>query len=174
MLISDFNDFSSEPNVEKTLRDIVGHRQVACFKVTDPLDATLPPAGRYAISDGSRQIKMDTSQQAIRQRYQVDFERSQQEVIDYLRRYQVPLVTIDTDENPNELLQQVFPETMNPEDLIQQLAPMRTPIPSGSGCCSRLVGDHRSVCHRCGLRVFSVVKALSGKHLPAGGPEVAV
>ena len=51
-------------------------------------------------------------QQAIRQRYQVDFERSQQEVIDYLRRYQVPLVTVDTDENPNEL-QQVFLETMN-------------------------------------------------------------
>jgi uncharacterized protein (DUF58 family) len=110
MLISDFSDFLSEPNVEKTLRDIVGHRQVVCFKVTDPLDATLPPAGRYAISDGSRQIKMDTSQQAIRQRYQVDFERSQQDVIDYLRRYQVPLVTVDTDENPNELLQQVFPK----------------------------------------------------------------
>jgi len=110
MLISDFSDFLSEPNVEKTLRDIVGHRQVVCFKVTDPLDATLPPAGRYAISDGSRQIKMDTSQQAIRQRYQVDFERSQQDVIDYLRRYQVPLVTVDTNENPNELLQQVFPK----------------------------------------------------------------
>jgi hypothetical protein len=53
---------------------------------------------------------MDTSQQGIRQRYQVDFERSQQEVIEYLRRYQVPLVTVDTDENPNELLQQVFPK----------------------------------------------------------------
>ena len=88
----------------------MGHRQVVCFKVTDPLDATLPPAGRYAVSDGSRQIKMDTSQQAIRHRYQVDFERSQQEVIEYLRRYQVPLVTVDTDENPNELLQQVFPK----------------------------------------------------------------
>ena len=50
------------------------------------------------------------SQQAIRQRYQVDFERSEQEVIDYLRRYQIPLVTVDTDENPNELLQQVFPK----------------------------------------------------------------
>ena len=57
MLISDFNDFLSEPNVEKTLRDIVGHRQVVCFKVTDPLDATLPPAGRYAISDGVVRLK---------------------------------------------------------------------------------------------------------------------
>jgi uncharacterized protein (DUF58 family) len=36
MLISDFTDLLSETTVEKTFRDIVSHRQVVCFKITDP------------------------------------------------------------------------------------------------------------------------------------------
>lgn len=110
MLISDFTDLLSDTSVEKTLRDIVSHRQVVCFKITDPLDAELPPSGKYALTDGSKQIKMDTSMQRLRNAYKDDFEKSQAEVIDYLRRYQVPLVPVDTSENPNELLQRVFPK----------------------------------------------------------------
>lgn len=110
MLISDFTDLLSDTSVEKTLRDIVSHRQVVCFKITDPLDAELPPSGKYALTDGNKQIKMDTSMQRLRNAYKDDFEKSQAEVIDYLRRYQVPLVPVDTSENPNELLQRVFPK----------------------------------------------------------------
>ena len=110
MLISDFTDLLSETTVEKTFRDIVSHRQVVCFKITDPLDAELPPSGRYALTDGSKQIKIDTSMQRLRSAYKDDFEKSQAAVIDYLRRYQIPLVPVDTSENPNELLQRVFPK----------------------------------------------------------------
>ena len=110
MLISDFGDLLSEHSVEKTLRDIVGHRQLVCFKVTDPLDADLPPAGKYALVDGNREVKMDTSQLAVRRRYKDDFEQFAQAVTSYFRRYQVPLVTVDTSDNPNELLQRVFPK----------------------------------------------------------------
>ena len=110
MLISDFTDLLSETTVEKTFRDIVSHRQVVCFKITDPLDAELPPSGRYALTDGSKQIKIDTSMQRLRSAYKDDFEKSQAAVIDYLRRYQIPLVSVDTSENPNELLQRVFPK----------------------------------------------------------------
>ena len=35
-------DLLTDTSVEKTLRDIVSHRQVVCFKITDPLDAELP------------------------------------------------------------------------------------------------------------------------------------
>jgi len=110
MLISDFTDLLTDTSVEKTLRDIVSHRQVVCFKITDPLDAELPPSGKYALTDGNKQIKMDTSMQRLRSAYKDDFERSQAEVTEYLRRYQVPLVPVDTSENPNELLQRVFPK----------------------------------------------------------------
>jgi uncharacterized protein (DUF58 family) len=110
MLISDFTDLLSETTVEKTFRDIVSHRQVVCFKITDPLDAELPPSGRYALTDGSKQIKIDTSMQRLRSAYKDDFEKSQAAVVDYLRRYQIPLVSVDTSENPNELLQRVFPK----------------------------------------------------------------
>ena len=110
MVISDFTDLLSDPTVEKTFRDIVSHRQVVCFKITDPLDAELPPSGRYALTDGSKQIKIDTSMQRLRSAYKDDFEKSQAAVVDYLRRYQIPLVSVDTSENPNELLQRVFPK----------------------------------------------------------------
>jgi len=110
MVISDFTDLLSDTTVEKTFRDIVSHRQVVCFKITDPLDAELPPSGRYALTDGSKQIKIDTSMQRLRSAYKDDFEKSQAAVVDYLRRYQIPLVPVDTSENPNELLQRVFPK----------------------------------------------------------------
>ena len=110
MVISDFTDLLSDTTVEKTFRDIVSHRQVVCFKITDPLDAELPPSGRYALTDGSKQIKIDTSMQRLRSAYKDDFEKSQVAVVDYLRRYQIPLVSVDTSENPNELLQRVFPK----------------------------------------------------------------
>jgi hypothetical protein len=83
---------------------------VVCFKITDPLDAELPPSGRYALTDGSKQIKIDPSMQRLRSAYKDDFEKSQAAVVDYLRRYQIPLVSVDTSENPNELLQRVFPK----------------------------------------------------------------
>ena len=35
MLISDFTDLLADTAVEKTLRDIVSHRQVVCFKITE-------------------------------------------------------------------------------------------------------------------------------------------
>lgn len=110
MLISDFADLLTDTAVEKTLRDIVSHRQVVCFKITDPLDAELPPSGKYALTAGNKQIKIDTSMQRLRTAYKDDFERSQTEVTEYLRRYQVPLVPVDTSDNPNELLQRVFPK----------------------------------------------------------------
>ena len=110
MVISDFTDLLSDTTVEKTFRDIVSHRQVVCLKITDPLDAELPPSGRYALTDGSKQIKIDTSMQRLRSAYKDDFEKSQAAVIDYLRRYQISLVPVDTSENPNELLQRVFPK----------------------------------------------------------------
>ena len=110
MLISDFTDLLADTAVEKTLRDIVSHRQVVCFKITDPLDAELPPSGKYALTDGNKQIKMDTSLQRLRSAYKDDFERAHAEVTEYLRRYQMPLVPVDTSENPNELLQRVFPK----------------------------------------------------------------
>lgn len=110
MLISDFHDLLTDDAVEKPLRDIVGHRQLICFKVTDPLDADLPPAGRYGLSNNGKQIKIDTSSERLRTAYRSDFERSQSAVTDYLRRYQVPLVSVDTSDNPNELLQRVFPK----------------------------------------------------------------
>ena len=110
MVISDFTDLLSDTTVEKTFRDIVSHRQMVCFKITDPLDAELPPSGRYALTDGNKQIKIDTSMQRLRSAYKDDFEKSQAAVVDYLRRYQIPLVSVDTSENPNELLQRVFPK----------------------------------------------------------------
>ena len=79
MLISDFTDLLTDTSVEKTLRDIVSHRQVVCFKITDPLDAELPPSGKYALTDGNKQIKMDTSMQRLRSAYKDDFEKSQAE-----------------------------------------------------------------------------------------------
>ena len=53
LLSSDLTALLTVTSVEKTLRDIVSHRQVVCFKITDPLDAELPL--REVRADGWKQ-----------------------------------------------------------------------------------------------------------------------
>ena len=108
-MISDFDDLLSHPSTEKTLSDLTRHQQIIAFKITDPLDAELPPSGRYAISDGAGQVSIDTSKNTIRERYRREFANQHELIVEQLKSFQIPVVRVDTSDNPNDVLQTVFP-----------------------------------------------------------------
>ena len=109
LVISDFDDLLSHPSTEKTLSDLTRHQQIIAFKITDPLDAELPPSGRYAISDGAGQVSIDTSKNTIRERYRQEFATQHELIVEQLKSFQIPVVSVDTSDNPNDVLQTVFP-----------------------------------------------------------------
>ena len=100
-MFSDFRDDqgntlngSSRAHLVNTAR----HNDVVLVQVYDPLEAGLPPPGHYRLSDGSRDITLNTRDENLRQQYQQRFEHHQEslrKLCQQHRMYLLPLCTQD-------------------------------------------------------------------------------
>ena len=74
-LISDF--FSRGDNFRDlwgdTFRALARHNEVIAVQVYDPLEAQLPPADRYSVTDGERRLQFHAGNAALRAQYQARF-----------------------------------------------------------------------------------------------------
>jgi uncharacterized protein (DUF58 family) len=71
-LISDFRALGDD--AERYLRQLAGHCDLQLVQIFDPLEAELPPPGRYRIESGSRSFAIETTNEALRRRYRERFE----------------------------------------------------------------------------------------------------
>jgi uncharacterized protein (DUF58 family) len=71
-LISDFRALGAD--AERHLRQLAGHCDLRLVHVFDPLEAELPPPGRYRIESGGRSFAIETTSEAARRRYRERFE----------------------------------------------------------------------------------------------------
>ncbi len=102
-LISDFTDFDADSS--KQLFHLARHNEVTAIMVSDRLQAELPPAGRYEVSDGQRRAVLATANPALQQAYRDDFQQWQQQCRTAMARSGVPLITVQTgDDALGELL----------------------------------------------------------------------
>lgn len=60
------------------LHQLARHNEVVLVHVSDPLDAQLPPADHYAVSDGQSRLQFYTGEHALRERYQARYQAHQQ------------------------------------------------------------------------------------------------
>src|SRR5690606_17284085 len=65
-LISDFRGLGGD--AERNLRELSSRGDVFLLHVFDPIEAELPPPGRYRIIVGGRSVTIDTSDPALRAR----------------------------------------------------------------------------------------------------------
>ncbi len=77
-LISDFRDTS--PQTQNHLARLTAHSEVMLLAVTDSLEAQLPPPGIYPLSDGQREIQLDSRDPQRRQAYQQRFAHHHQQL----------------------------------------------------------------------------------------------
>ncbi|MEL0259327.1 MAG: DUF58 domain-containing protein [Halieaceae bacterium] len=107
-LISDFHDLLAADHLGP-LRRLARKTQVVAISVADRLEAALPEAGFYAVTDGLNRAQLDTSFAEARETYINDFQQQQDQLSRQLRELRIPLLPILTEQDPLKQLLTVFP-----------------------------------------------------------------
>ncbi len=108
-LVSDFRG-ADKGHARETMFQLAQHTEITAIHCSDPMESELPRAGRYAVTDGSRQSELDTAGRSLRERYRAHFESGRQTLGDDLKRLGIPLLRASTDTSPFALLQQYYGE----------------------------------------------------------------
>jgi uncharacterized protein (DUF58 family) len=94
-VVSDFRVLDQD--VERHLAQIARRGSVVLVAVYDPMEAQLPPPGLYRVTDGRRDVLLDSAAAETRELYHARF-RERQEVLSGLcRRHGMSLIPLATD-----------------------------------------------------------------------------
>jgi uncharacterized protein (DUF58 family) len=107
-VISDFHDLLDGDHLAP-LRRLARKTQVVAISVSDALEAELPQAGYYAVTDGEHHSQLDTGISGIAASYAAEYQKHQALISRRLRELRIPLLAISTDEDPLKRLLSVFP-----------------------------------------------------------------
>ncbi|MEM6580284.1 MAG: DUF58 domain-containing protein [Pseudomonadota bacterium] len=108
-IVSDFRGAHSA-RAREQLFQLAQHIEITGIACSDPLEAELPVAGRYAVTDGNARSELDTADKKLRLNFS---ERRQQESellsTDFLK-LGLPLLQATTNTSPFSLLQRFYGE----------------------------------------------------------------
>ena len=106
-LISDFHDAAAE-GAREQLFQLARHTEITAIHCADPLEETLPPPGRYAVTDGSARCELDTALPALRRAFEAERRALREQLREQLQRLAIPLLEASTDASPLRTLQRYF------------------------------------------------------------------
>ncbi len=104
LLLSDFAQWDEQ--VEKQLSLLSRHNDLGLIFCYDPLEAELPPAGSYRVSDGERDLTMSTLDRSGRERYQENFAQHRQQIEQFCRKKRSLFLPCTTNQDPLDCLRQ--------------------------------------------------------------------
>ena len=107
-LISDFHDLFEADHLAP-LKRLARKTQIVAVAIGDTLEANLPSAGFYAVTDGVTHSQLDTSVAGAREAYEADYQRHIANLTKRLRELRIPLLPIQTHQEPLKQLLTVFP-----------------------------------------------------------------
>ena len=105
-LISDFRRLGAD--AERHLRELSGHCDLVLVHVFDPVEAELPPPGRYRVVSGGRTLSIETSNDALRRKYRERFAARTEALRSLARRPGIHLLECATHADARALLAQKF------------------------------------------------------------------
>ena len=106
LLLSDFAQWDAE--VEKQLSMLARNNDIGLIFCYDPLEAELPPAGSYRISDGISDLTLSTLGQSERRSYQQRFISHRQQIEQFCLRQRSLFLTCASNDDPLDCLRQGF------------------------------------------------------------------
>lgn len=106
-LVSDFAGIEAEGTREHLYR-LARHCQLTAINCTDPLEAELPRAGHYAVTDGSDRTALNTADARLREDYRAAHRQQQQALATIMRPLGIPVLNAGTDASPFLLLQTYY------------------------------------------------------------------
>lgn len=104
LLLSDFAQWDEE--IEKQLSLLSRHNDIGMIFCYDPLEADLPPAGSYRVSDGRNDLTMNTLDRLGRERYQQRFIQHLDTVEKFCRKQRGLFLSCATNQSPLDCLRQ--------------------------------------------------------------------
>jgi uncharacterized protein (DUF58 family) len=105
-LISDFQVLSGD--FERHIRELASHGDVFLVHVFDPVEAELPPPGRYRIQLGSRSFTIETADARNRERHRERFAARHERLRTLAASPGVALIECATADDPHEVLSKRF------------------------------------------------------------------
>ncbi len=108
-MVSDFTGIEAE-GVREHLYQLARHCQLTAVNCTDPLEAELPRAGHYAVTDGIGRTALNTADPALRDAYRAAHQQQQQALAATMRPLGIPVLTAGTNASPFLLLQTYYPD----------------------------------------------------------------
>lgn len=106
-IISDFQG-ATAPQAAEELFELSKHTELVALRCTDPLEAELPQAGTYAVTDGTSRSELHTADKILRREYASTFLEQQTQLGQMLLRRGVPLINASTEEAPYTVLQTYY------------------------------------------------------------------
>ncbi len=107
VLISDF--YNMDDDTEQHLSRLRSHNDVLAYHLCDPLELAPPPPQQYAMTDGQRDILVDTSLDSVRFGYQFYCEQRISSLQAQLKRLQIQYTQVTAETNLPILVKQTFP-----------------------------------------------------------------
>jgi uncharacterized protein (DUF58 family) len=85
------------PETSELLTNIARHNDVLVSFVFDPLEADLPPAGNVVVSDGARQMEVNTANDSLRTHFRREFDEHRATAKRFLLTREVAVLPLRTD-----------------------------------------------------------------------------
>ncbi len=106
-IVSDFRG-AEEERAREQLFQMAQHIEITAIACGDPLEADLPKAGRYAVTDGRARSELDTADRGLRSSYRERARQRSERLSRDLLRLGIPMMKAQTDQAPFSVLQQFY------------------------------------------------------------------
>jgi uncharacterized protein (DUF58 family) len=93
-LIGDGTGINSE--TRKYVTRLTEHNDVLSVFIYDPMEQSMPSAGRLVFSDGQGQLEVQSSRGSLRESYGNDFQQRIEQMKSTSRKHSIPLLMVDT------------------------------------------------------------------------------
>ncbi len=107
VLISDF--YTMDAECEKHLNRLRGHNDILAYHVCDRIELVPPKPEQYAITNGQREIILDTSVPAVNMAYEQYCQQRIDRLQEQFKRLQIQYVQVTSATDLTQLVRQTFP-----------------------------------------------------------------
>jgi len=101
-MISDFRDMDDKALARTA--NIARHNDIIMIKISDPIEINLPESGSYKLTDGTKELQIQTASKHVRDKYHQRYLSHTQQLEQFCRQHRIHLIHLSTHDNALEKL----------------------------------------------------------------------
>jgi uncharacterized protein (DUF58 family) len=108
-LVAVISDFSgADEDTKRLVTRVAAHNDVIAILIYDPLEASLPSAGRLVVSQGDLQLEVDTGNARLRNGFSEDFDHRLRTARDLMLKRSIPVLPVQTVGDVRQQMQELL------------------------------------------------------------------